>query len=188
MVIWSQNPVYSILFLVLTFSFATLIFLLLDAIFIALVFLMVYVGAIAVLFLFVVMMLNIKTVHLNEYVLNYSYFNYIVGLFVSFIFGFSTIFFKNSDFFITSSGLEYGVTPDLAYALESDVSFINYISELLFIYYAPVLILSGVLLLLAMVGAITLTLEEEVFIRHQNLSKQIYKNYKLNIYEKLKNE
>jgi len=71
MVIFSRNPIQSVLFLILVFIVTICFFFLLGAEFLSLVFLIIYVGAIAVLFLFVVMMLNIKTLELNESFLKY---------------------------------------------------------------------------------------------------------------------
>lgn len=80
MVIRSKNPVNSVLFLVLVFSNATGLLILVDLDFFAMIFLVVYVGAIAILFLFVVMMLNIKIVEINENILRYLPIGGLIGM------------------------------------------------------------------------------------------------------------
>ena len=70
MIIFSQNSIYSVLFLVLSFVSSSSILFLLECEFISLIFIIIYVGAIAVLFLFVVMMLDIKTINLTKDSLN----------------------------------------------------------------------------------------------------------------------
>lgn len=88
MVIISKNPIHSILYLIFVFCSVTFVFIILGVEFIAIIFLIVYVGAIAVLFLFVVMMLNIKILELDE-----VFWKYIpVGLFISSIFLFQLFF------------------------------------------------------------------------------------------------
>lgn len=89
MIITAKNPIHSILYLILVFCSVTFILIILNVEFIAITFLIVYVGAIAVLFLFVVMMLNIKIIELDETFWRYA----IVGLVISLIFFFQILFF-----------------------------------------------------------------------------------------------
>ena len=80
MIILSQNSIYSVLFLVLSFVSSSSILFLLECEYISLIFIIIYVGAIAVLFLFVVMMLDIKTVHLAKDSLKYFPFGSFLGI------------------------------------------------------------------------------------------------------------
>lgn len=81
LVILARNPVHSVLSLIVVFCFTTLTFLFLGLEFIAIIFLVVYVGAIAVLFLFVVMMLNVKIIELDESFWRYLFIGTIFSLF-----------------------------------------------------------------------------------------------------------
>lgn len=192
LVIWVSNPVFSVLFLILNFTIATFIFILLNAIFIALIFLMVYVGAIAVLFLFVVMMLNIDTVKVNFFLLSPNLIFYCVCFFLIYLIQFYTLTipnFVNTGFNFTHEsilGLEIRTIFETSFILSNDLSLLRSLSEIIFVYYGLAFLLSGLLLLLAMVGAIVLTLENLVFLRQQNLYKQISKNYKNAVLEKFK--
>ena len=96
MIITNKNPVHSILFLVLVFTLTTGFLLILGVEFIAMLFLVVYVGAITVLFLFVVMMLNVKIVELNERFLRYLP----IGLFIGVIFFVEIIYLINKHLMI----------------------------------------------------------------------------------------
>jgi len=91
MVVFSKNPIHSILFLILVFcnGCGLLIFLNMD--FLAMLFLVVYVGAIAVLFLFIIMMLNLKIIKFRQSFLNYYYFGFLIFSF----FFFEVIWFLN---------------------------------------------------------------------------------------------
>lgn len=123
-VVTSTNPIYSILSLILTFVFTTFIFLILGLEFIAIIFLIVYVGAIAVLFLFVVMMLNIKVIELEDSFWRYLIVGLIVGtllffqvLYLIFPIYFddlvrSIVYFKDNLFYVTEVEV-YGNLPVL---------------------------------------------------------------------------
>lgn len=150
LVIFSKNPVQSVLFLVVVFCLSAQLLILLEVDFLAMVLIIVYVGAIAVLFLFIVMMLNIRIVELNEILNRYFPLATIVGLLI-----FSEILFS----------LHHSVN----FALSSFVyvdwynSFLSHsnvvaLGLILYTYFSPFLIISGVLLLLAMISSILLTL------------------------------
>ena len=99
MVIGSKNPIHSILYLVLVFCSSSGILLMLEVDFLAMMFIVVYVGAIAVLFLFVIMMLNIKIIELNENLISYlpiSAFLMIIFILEFFIFLDSNFLFNNA--------------------------------------------------------------------------------------------
>lgn len=151
LVIFSKNPVQSVLFLVVVFCLSAQLFVLLEVDFLAMVLIIVYVGAIAVLFLFIVMMLNIRVVELGEILNRYFPLATIVGLII-----FSEIVFS----LYYSLGYSYSPTLYLDW-YKSFLSHSNVVSLglVLYTYFSPFLIISGVLLLLAMISSIMLTLD-----------------------------
>jgi len=166
MVVNSRSPVHAVLLLVLVFANITGILLILEAEFLALVFLVVYIGAIAVLFLFVVMMLNIKLVELTTSVFNYLPLN----AFVLLIIALQTSYFLYLTF--------YPWQPE---ASISFLSFINYldsfsnisiIGQALFLFYFFPFLLTGLVLLIAMIGSILLTLSHQLSVRRQSFFVQ----------------
>ena len=176
LVILSENAVYSVLFLILTFCNIVLLLLLLGIEFFAFLLLIVYVGAIAVLFLFVVMMLNIKKTSffgLN----NFIYFIPLILLSFCFIFD----FFYDINFVI-----------DLLKNLNYNLSFINWIDELnlktniesignvLYTNYCFLFITSSFILLVSMIGVIVLTIHQKTnyVLKRQNINNQLIKNTK----------
>lgn len=176
-----NNPVHSILFLILVFCNISFILILLNVEFIAIIFLIVYVGAIAVLFLFVVMMLNLKLVVLQETFWRYI----IVGISVS-LFLLIELFciFKNinNNFFFFFNFKYY------YFFLEKDWNFIYNTptnTELLGIYlytygFYP-LFLIGLILLIAIIGCIVLTLNQNINIKRQLIYKQLQHDVKSSI-------
>jgi NADH-quinone oxidoreductase subunit J len=146
----SKNPVHSVLFLILTFCNASGILFLFNAEFLGLVFLIIYVGAIAVLFLFVVMMLNVKIytsdVFFNIFFLFFGGFILIVQIFLIL-----EKTFSNSIFWF----------GNLPYTYENYLDSLNSIEVIgqgLYNYYLLCFLLAGLVLLVAMIGAISLTL------------------------------
>ena len=102
LIIVSKNPIHSILYLILAFCNVSFVFIILNIEFVALIFLIVYVGAISVLFLFVVMMLNIKIIELDEVFWRYAPLGFLIALlfliqFCYLIFNFTIIFNLTSD-------------------------------------------------------------------------------------------
>ena len=146
----SENPVHSVLFLILTFCNASAILFLFNADFLALIFIIIYVGAIAVLFLFVVMMLNVKT------------FTAVSSLYVPFIFLGSFVLLIQ--LFLVVEKAFFGVSNSSEYALFQyqdtfdSMSNIDVLGQGLYNYFVPCFLLAGLILLVAMVGAIVLTL------------------------------
>ena len=173
LVIFSKNPVQSVLFLVVVFCLSAQLFVLLEVDFLAMVLIIVYVGAIAVLFLFIVMMLNIRVVELSEILNRYFPLATIVGLII-----FSEIVFS------LYYSLGYN-SSNIIYIdwYKSFLSHSNVVSLglVLYTYFSPFLIISGVLLLLAMISSIMLTLDltssseygEGVLLRKQSISNQV---------------
>lgn len=165
MVISAKNPVHSVLFLILTFFNAAGLFLLTGAEFLAMILLVVYVGAVAVLFLFVVMMLDVDFAELRSGVLKYAP----VGLLVGIILLVELVVFVGGN--MLTPDVAKSITmpiPDLAQktntAALGDVLYSNYI------YFFQ---LSGLVLLVAMIGAIVLTLRHRTHVRRQDISQQV---------------
>lgn len=165
MVIWAKNPVHSVLFLILTFVSAAGLFLLTGAEFLAMILLVVYVGAVAVLFLFVVMMLDIDFAKLRSQALDYAPIGVLIGLIVAaqliIIIGGSTIdpeIAKNVAMPIPDAAVRQNT------AALGDVLYTRYV------YFFQ---LAGLVLLVAMIGAIVLTLKHRTDIKRQDISRQV---------------
>ena len=150
-VLISKNPVHSVLFLILCFCNAAGILFLFNAEFLGLIFIIVYVGAIAILFLFVVMMLNVK-VYSSDNIIYYLPFLLLLGfvLLLQVYLIFEKVF-SNNTFWVADS----------PYVFENYIDNLNSIDVLgqcLYNYYLTCFLLAGLILLVAMVGAIVLTL------------------------------
>ena len=163
-VISSRNPVHSVFFLILAFVNSAGIFVLAGAEFLAMILLIVYVGAVAVLFLFVVMMLNVGIEKIKTQAKKYFFSGFLVAiiLLLELIFSFSNldIIFNKSN----SSFLEISNSHALGEILYTD-------------YFLPFQI-SGCILLVAMLGAIILTLRKREGVLRQDISKQISRKKK----------
>ncbi len=161
MVVSARNPVYSVLFLILTFFNAAGLFVLMGAEFLALILVVVYVGAVAVLFLFVVMMLDIDFAELNEGFLQYLPIGASVGLIllIELIMLYASSVIGGSGSPLPSATPE-GMTNTQALGL------VLYTEHIYFFQAA------GAILLVAMIGAIVLTLEKRPSPRKQNIAKQ----------------
>jgi NADH-quinone oxidoreductase subunit J len=168
MVIAGRNPVHSVLFLILAFFNAAGLFLIAGAEFLALVLVIVYVGAVAVLFLFVVMMLDIDFAELREGFLNYLPVGGLVGLLLLL------------EIILVIGG--WVVEPDLigavAVPLPSATSLTNTeaLGLLLYTDYIYFFQTAGIILLVAMIGAIVLTLRHKKHAKRQDISIQIARN------------
>ena len=152
MVISSKNPVHSVLFLILSFVNAAGLFVLLGAEFLAMILVVVYVGAVAVLFLFVVMMLDINFVKLREGFLQYLPFGAILGIVLIIELG---ILFLTKNF-SEMSLVEYSLTPQITSTENTKL-----LGSVLYTEYFYLFQLSGLILLVAMIGSITLTLRKK---------------------------
>ena len=180
-VITARNPIHSVLFMILVFVNVVFILISLEAEFLALTFVIVYVGAVAVLFLFVVMMLNIKITELNKELIHY----FPIGGLVGFIFLF------NIFLVMLSSGISSSLTSSLVsnygyvdwFALIDSVSNIETIGQLVYTHQVYFFILSGLVLLVAMIGAIVLTIQnKDKSIRTQQVFHQLSRNPKSAIF------
>ena len=167
MVISARNPVHSVLFLILSFVNASGLFVLLGAEFLAMILVVVYVGAVAVLFLFVVMMLDINFVKLREGFLQYLPFGSLLGI---------VLIIELGILFLTKSFSENSLSKFVESPVMNDVENTKLIGQVLYTDYFYLFQISGLILLVAMVGSITLTLRDRGQVKRQNISQQNYVN------------
>ena len=165
MVISARNPVHSVLFLILSFVNASGLFILLGAEFLAMILVVVYVGAVAVLFLFVVMMLDINFVKLREGFLQYLPFGALLGI---------VLIIELGILFLTKSFSENSLTKFVELPIMDEVENTKLIGQVLYTNYFYLFQISGLILLVAMVGSITLTLRDRGQVKRQNISQQNY--------------
>ena len=167
MVTASKNTVHSVFFLILDFISISCLFIMIGAEFLGMIMLIVYVGAVAVLFLFVVMMLNVAQ-QKNQWFLSKSSSGHIpVGLIIS-----SIIFFE---LIIVVGGWKY--KPDLVNPINisvyNDISNTHSLGQVLYTDYIHIFQISGMILLIAMIGAIVLTYRKREGVKKQSYVKQI---------------
>ncbi len=166
MVIVSRNPVHSVLFLILAFFNAAGLFVLLGAEFLAMILVVVYVGAVAVLFLFVVMMLDINFVELRQGFLTYLP----IGGLVGFILLVELLMVVGGwQVSGMAGGLAMAPTPDAAAGTTNT----HALGRLIYTDYIYLFQACGLVLLVAMIGAIVLTLRARVGVRKQTIADQI---------------
>ena len=164
LVVFSTNPVHSVLFLIFTFFNSAIIFLILNAEFLAMTLLIVYVGAVAVLFLFVVMMLDISESLIKDGFLKYFPF----GLLLISIFFLELYMIFNADNLPIPSEIKISLT-DL---MELGITNTESIGLFLYTDYFIIFQISGFLLLLAMIGAIVLAQSDNQNQRRISVFKQ----------------
>ena len=157
MVVSSRNPVHSVLFLILAFFNAAGLFILLNAEFLAMLLVVVYVGAVAVLFLFVVMMLDINYSELREGFQKYRS----LGLFI----GAVLLVELFATFFEYSGNIKSLPSP-------GDVHNTKALGQVIYTDYIYLFQLAGLILLVAMIGAIALTLRKRTGVRKQVIADQ----------------
>jgi NADH-quinone oxidoreductase subunit J len=163
MVIAARNPVHSVLFLILAFVNAAGLFLLLGAEFLAMILVVVYVGAVAVLFLFVVMMLDVDFVELRQGFLQYLPVGALVGL----VFLVELILVVGT--WATSAEPVRAVAAPAAEAVTNTEA----IGLVLYTTYIHYFQLAGIVLLVAMIGAIVLTLRHKPNVKRQDIARQV---------------
>jgi len=165
MVVSARNPVHSVLFLILAFFNAAGLFLLMGAEFLAMILVIVYVGAVAVLFLFVVMMLDIDFAQLRTGAMKYLPVGLVVGLIL-----------------LTELVLVFGswaIAPQVASVAAAPTPTVSgftntrALGDLLYTHYFFAFQLAGMVLLVAMIGAIVLTLRHRVGTRRQVIAEQL---------------
>ena len=163
MVIASRNPVHSVLFLILAFVNAAGLFVLLGAEFLAMILIVVYVGAVAVLFLFVVMMLDVDFAELRQGFLNYLP----VGALISLIFAIELVLV------LGAWAIGPGAPAAVAVPTPAKLTNTEALGRILYTHYIYFFQAAGLILLVAMVGAIVLTLRHKANVRRQNIPAQV---------------
>jgi len=163
MVIVARNPVHAVLFLILTFFNAAGLFILLGAEFLAMLLVIVYVGAVAVLFLFVVMMLDVDFAELKAGFIK----NAPVGLLVG------GLVLGELAFLFAARGFGSGVARETAAASPSGISNIEALGRIIYTKHAYFFEAAGLVLLVAMIGAIVLTLRHKEGVKRQSVSAQV---------------
>jgi NADH-quinone oxidoreductase subunit J len=165
MVVGARNPVHSVLFLILAFVNAAGLFVLLGAEFLAMILVVVYVGAVAVLFLFVVMMLDVDFVELRQGFLNYLPVGALVGIVLL------------AELVLVLAGWVFA--PDVPANVALPIPEVDEISntaalgQVLYTRYIYFFQVAGLILLVAMVGAIVLTLRHKEGVRRQSIAEQV---------------
>ena len=168
MVTLSRNPVHSVLWLILTFLSSAGLFVLLGAEFVAMLLIIVYVGAVAVLFLFVVMMLDIDFAELKGEMAKYMPLGLLVGVVIVMQLALGIGAWVQAD---GALGLRDAVTPDAG-----QVENTKALGLLIYDKYLLLFQLSGLILLVAMIGAIVLTLRHRKDIKRQNVLHQMWRD------------
>jgi len=172
MVVASKNTVHSVFFLILDFISISCLFIMIGAEFLGMIMLIVYVGAVAILFLFVVMMLNVAQQKNEWFTSRDSSAHIPIGLLVSLI-----IFFE---LIIVIGGWKY--KPDLvdsiSIEINSTITNTQSLGNVIYTDYIHLFQLSGMILLVAMIGAIVLTFRERSGVRRQSYFKQISREKK----------
>ena len=163
MVIAARNPVHSVLWLILAFFNAAGLFLLLGAEFLAMILVVVYVGAVAVLFLFVVMMLDVDFAELRQGFLQYVPIGAMIGI----------IFLVELLLVLTTWTFAPETVAVAQVPIPDDMSNTAAIGQLMYTKYVLFFQLAGMVLLVAMVGAIVLTLRHKAGIKRQDISVQV---------------
>ena len=162
MVISSRNPVHSVLFLILVFINAAGLFMLAGAEFLALILVVVYVGAVAVLFLFVVMMLDVDFASMRQGILQYMPIGAVIGVIMLL-----ELLLVAGSFVVAPHLANANVVP-----IDATLSNTKALGEVIYTRYVFVFQAAGGVLLVAMIGAIVLTLQHRVHIKRQNAARQ----------------
>ncbi len=166
MVISARNPVHSVLFLILAFVNAAGLFVLMGAEFLAMILIVVYVGAVAVLFLFVVMMLDVDFAELREGFLSYLPVGALVG----------AVLLAELLLVVGAWVIGPDVVKAVAAPIPSGVTNTEALGLVLYTRYVYFFQASGLILLVAMIGAIVLTLQHKPNVRRQNIASQVARN------------
>ena len=167
MVTVSKNTVHSVFFLILDFISISCLFIMIGAEFLGMIMLIVYVGAVAVLFLFVVMMLNVAQQKNQWFSARESSKHIPIGLIISVI-----IFFE---LIIVIGGWKYkpDLVPAMSLNIDSSISNTHAIGYVIYTDYIHIFQLSGMILLVAMIGAIVLTFRQRSGVKRQSYFNQI---------------
>ena len=168
MTVVSKNPVHSVLWLILAFLSSAGLFVLLGAEFVAMLLIIVYVGAVAVLFLFVVMMLDVDFAELRGEMARYMPLALLMGVIILMQLALAFGVWDYSD---KAEGLRAAVTPDIAVTHNTAA-----LGLLIYDKYILQFQLAGLILLVAMIGAIVLTLRHRTDIKRQDILAQMYRD------------
>ena len=163
LVVTARNPVHSVLWLILSFFSAAGLFVLLGAEFLAMLLVVVYVGAVAVLFLFVVMMLDVDFAELRQGVLAYLPFGALIGI----------VLLAELLLVLGAWTFGAGVPRSIAAPIPTDITNTEALGRVLYTQYIYYFQAAGVVLLVAMVGAIVLTLRHKPNVKRQSAADQI---------------
>jgi len=163
LVIAARNPVHSVLYLILAFVNAAGLFVMMGAEFLAMILIVVYVGAVAVLFLFVVMMLDVDFSELKQGVLQYLPIGMLIG----------GIFLAELLLVVGTWVIGPGVPQAITAPIPTNVSNTEAIGLVLYTRYIYFFQAAGMILLVAMVGAIVLTLHHRARVRRQDIAEQV---------------
>ncbi len=166
MVVISRNPVHSVLWLVLAFFSSAGLFVLLGAEFVAMLLVIVYMGAVAVLFLFVVMMLDVDFAELRGQLAQYLPLGLLIGVILLMELG---LVFSQWSFAPGHVAARAAVTPE-------GVTNTAALGQLIYTRYIYLFQASGLILLVAMIGAIVLTMRHRTNIKRQDILEQIYRD------------
>jgi len=163
MVIASRNPVHSVLYLILTFVNAAGLFVMMGAEFLAMILIVVYVGAVAVLFLFVIMMLDVDFTQLKHGVLQYLPVGMLIG----------GIFLAELLLVVGAWTIGPGIPHAITAPIPANITNTEAIGLVLYTKYVYFFEAAGMILLVAMIGAIVLTLHHRVRIKRQSIPEQV---------------
>jgi NADH-quinone oxidoreductase subunit J len=163
MVIASRNPVHSVLYLILAFVNAAGLFVLMGAEFLAMILIVVYVGAVAVLFLFVVMMLDVDFAELRQGFLQYLPVGALIGV----------VMLAELLLVVGAWTIGPGVPRTIAAPIPTDLTNTEALGRVLYTKYIYYFQAAGLVLLVAMVGAIMLTLRHKAGVKRQNIADQV---------------
>ena len=164
----SKNPVHSVLWLILTFLSSAGLFVLLGAEFVAMLLIIVYVGAVAVLFLFVVMMLDVDFAELKCQMAKYMPLALLMGLIIIMQLTLALGVWQFSD---EAENLRAAVTPD-----PNEVHNTAALGQLIYGKYILLFQLAGLILLVAMIGAIVLTVRHRKDVKRQDILQQMWRD------------
>ena len=168
LVVMSRNPVHSVLWLILTFFGSSGLFILLGAEFLALILMIVYVGAVAVLFMFVVMMLNINFSELRSGFTRYLPVGLLIGL----------VLFVELNLVFSDWIPDNSFKPKIQSINDTDIENTKQLGLVLYTDFILYFQLAGIILLIAMIGAIVLTHQKKRSIKRQDILTQIYRDPK----------
>jgi len=162
-VISSKNTVHAVFFLILDFVSISCLFIMMGAEYLGMLTLIVYVGAVAVLFLFVVMMLNVNFKDLRTGFLSYLPFGLLIGIVIIIELGMMIGTWKYKDSFIKTSEIK----------ISSKVSNTEALGNVLYTDFIHYFQISGIILLVAMIGAILLTFRQKENLKRQDITRQV---------------